>query len=234
MDRLELDDVLRRCVGAITNTAMVPVVWSYASLPVARGGLRIRRPNKLALSAYFVSIHLTEVLRKMIVTHIDGDEQVADATLAWCAQTGREGTAHPKDSEIMGLLSCGDGMPQSNLLESNAFRVAFALRLGAEICQPHIFQCGKLVDREGHYGLSCNTIPAGRSSRHSVLNDVIKRTLASASLSSKLEPPGLDRGNSLEPRQEDRCLHHVDKLPDKGFHLAKKLARERNLFYDRM
>ncbi|OWA55258.1 putative Transposon Ty3-I Gag-Pol polyprotein [Hypsibius exemplaris] len=42
------------------------------------------------------------------------------------------------------------------------------------------------------------------------------------------------KGHSLELRQEDRCLHYVCNLPDKGFHLAEKLARERNLFYNRM
>ncbi|OQV17368.1 hypothetical protein BV898_08473 [Hypsibius exemplaris] len=121
---------------------------------IVRGGLGIHLPSELALSAYLASIHSAEVLRKLIVPHIDDNDRAADATLAWCAQT-----------EL--------GVPPNP----------------------------KIQKSEGHHGLSCNAIPAGRNSRHSALNDVIKRALASASIPSILEPPGLDREGGKKPHE---------------------------------
>ena len=84
-------------------------------------------------------------------------------------------------------------------LDPETVRVAVALRLGAPICEPHdCGQCGHPVDRQGHHGLSCKK-SAGRFPRHTNLNDVVKRALASAGLPSVLEPQGLDRGDGKRP-----------------------------------
>ena len=72
-----------------------------------------------------------------------------------------------------------------------SFRVAIALRVGADVCIPHSCRCG--VD-SGLHGLSCR-YSAGRFPRHSAMNDVVKRALQKAGLPSVLEPPGLDRGD---------------------------------------
>ena len=93
-------------------------------------------------------------------------------------------------------------IPASNLglqLDADTVRVAVALRLGADICEPHnCSQCNHLVDRLGHHGLSCRK-SAGRFPRHANLNDVVKRALASAGVPSVLEPQGLDRGDGRRP-----------------------------------
>lgn len=87
-------------------------------------------------------------------------------------------------------------------LDADTVRVAVALRLGAPVsCKPHSCrQCGRPANRLGHHGLSVSCIKsAGRFSRHANLNDVVKRALSGAGLSSVLEPQGLDRGDERRP-----------------------------------
>ena len=84
------------------------------------------------------------------------------------------------------------------LLDSESFRVAIALRVGADVCIPHSCRCGGRMDSRGLHGLSCK-YSAGRFPRHSAMNDVVKRALQKAGLPSFLEPPGLDRGNGSHP-----------------------------------
>src|SRR5664279_4136467 len=71
---------------------------------------------------------------------------------------------------------------------------------------------GASVDASGVHGLSCRK-SAGRQMRHSALNDLIKRSLASAEIPSRLEPSSLSRsdgkrpdGMSLIQWKQGRCL----------------------------
>ena len=84
------------------------------------------------------------------------------------------------------------------LVNPERFRVAIALRVGADVCIPHSSRCGERMDSRGLHGLSCK-YTAGRFPRHSAMNDVIKRTLQKAGLPSVLEPHGLDRGDGSRP-----------------------------------
>ena len=84
------------------------------------------------------------------------------------------------------------------LLDSESFRVAIALRVGADVCIPHSCRWGGRMDSRGLHGLSCR-YSAGRFPRHSAMNDVIKRALQKTGLPSVLEPPGLDRGDGSRP-----------------------------------
>ena len=87
------------------------------------------------------------------------------------------------------------------LLDSESFRVAIALRVGADVCIPHSCRCGgSMVCMVCVYlhGLSCKN-SAGRFPSHSAMNDVVKRALQKAGLPSVLEPPGLDRGDGSRP-----------------------------------
>ena len=79
-------------------------------------------------------------------------------------------------------------------LDSESFRVAIALRVGADVCIPHSCHCDGRMDSRGFPGLSCK-YRAGRFPRHSAMNDVVKRALQKAGLPSVLEPRGLDRGD---------------------------------------
>ena len=84
------------------------------------------------------------------------------------------------------------------LLDPESFRVAIALRVGADVCIPHSCRCGGRMDSRGLHGLSCK-YSAGRFPRHSAMNDVIKRALCKAGLPWVLELPGLDRGDGSRP-----------------------------------
>ena len=92
-------------------------------------------------------------------------------------------------------------MPVSSLgtlLDPESFRLAIALRVGADVCIPHYCHCGDRMDSRCLHGLSCK-YNAGRFPRHSAMNDVIKRALQNAGQSSVLEPPWLDRGDGSHP-----------------------------------
>ena len=85
-----------------------------------------------------------------------------------------------------------DALPSaslSTLLDNDTLRIATALRLGTKICEPHICVCGAAVHENGLHDLSCQK-SADRRSRHDEINDLIKRSLVSAGISSVLEPIG--------------------------------------------
>ena len=84
------------------------------------------------------------------------------------------------------------------LLDSESFRVVIVLRVGADVCIPHSCRCGGRMDSRGLHGLSCK-YSANRFLRHSAMNDVVKRALQKAGLSSVLEPPGIDRIDGTRP-----------------------------------
>ena len=65
------------------------------------------------------------------------------------------------------------------LLDSETFRISVALRVGAEVCQPHTCRCRKTMDALGLHGLSCK-YSAGRHPRHAALNECVRRALQSA------------------------------------------------------
>lgn len=84
------------------------------------------------------------------------------------------------------------------LLEPETFRIAVALRVGANVCQSHKCRCGREMDTRGLHGLSCR-YSAGRIPRHTALNDIIKRSLMGAGVPAVLEPVGIDRGDGKRP-----------------------------------
>ena len=69
------------------------------------------------------------------------------------------------------------------LLDSEVFRVAIAIRVGADVCIPHSCPRSGRMDSRGLHGLSCK-YSAGRFPTHSAM---------------VLEPPGLDRGDGSRP-----------------------------------
>jgi len=111
-----------------------------------------------------------------------------------------------------------DARPCSSLgtrLDNSSLHIAIALRLGAPVCLPHTCVRGVSVDN-----LSCRK-SAGRLSRHSTVNDLIKRALLSAEISSKLEllpqnewrPDGMSRNvvDTMEKRPMSGLGLHVSR-----------------------
>src|SRR5688572_25352750 len=92
-------------------------------------------------------------------------------------------------------------LPISNCglrLDDETIRVAVGLRLGINLCQPHPFSCGTLVDSRGTHGLS-RKLSSGRMARHHHLNDLIWRTLQRAGIPSTKKPVGLSRSDGKRP-----------------------------------
>ena len=84
-------------------------------------------------------------------------------------------------------------------MDDSTLRIAVGLRLGTTICVPHICQhCGAEVSARGTHGLSCKS-SEGRYFRHAAINDIIHRTLTTAAIPSRLEPPGLSRSDGKRP-----------------------------------
>ena len=84
------------------------------------------------------------------------------------------------------------------LLDDETTRIGVAQRIGLPVCEPHPCRCGGTVDARGLHPLSCKR-SAGRFSRHTALNDILKRGLDAAAIPSCLEPAGLDRGDGKRP-----------------------------------
>jgi hypothetical protein len=61
------------------------------------------------------------------------------------------------------------------LLDNTSFQVCIGLRLGCNLCTPHICKCNAKVDEIGIHGLSCSK-GSGRFSRHTEINFIIDRS----------------------------------------------------------
>lgn len=90
------------------------------------------------------------------------------------------------------LSSCG------LWLDDEVMRIALALCLGVSIYQLHGYPCDSLVAVDGPQGLSCGLGP-GRLARHTVLNDLIGRSLTRAGIPNTKELPGLSRSDGKQP-----------------------------------
>ena len=114
-------------------------------------------------------------------------------------------------------------MPISSVglrMDDDVIRVAVGLRLGANLCEPHMCTCGVPVDARGTHGLACKR-SAGRHPRHGLLNDVVWRAMLRAQVPSCKEPAGLSRsdgkrpdGVSLIPWSRGRCVTWDVTSPD--------------------
>ena len=97
-------------------------------------------------------------------------------------------------------------------LDDEVVKIAVGLRLGINICEPHVCICGSVVDMRGSHALSCKHT-SGRLTRHNHLNDIVLRSLTRAKIPAIREPAGLLRfdgkwpdGLTLIPWCVGRCL----------------------------
>ena len=82
-------------------------------------------------------------------------------------------------------------------LDDEAIGVAVALRLGLNLCVPHICRCGS-VDAWDLHAMVCKHAP-GRIMRHHSLNDIIVRAFTSAGVPAMKEPTGLSQSDGSRP-----------------------------------
>ena len=91
------DDLLRQCVGSITNTDLSEVQWIQASLPVRSGGLGVRRVSSLASSAFLASAAGTRDLQETILSKCEATaDQAVDHVLdRWTFTLGQPDVSYP-------------------------------------------------------------------------------------------------------------------------------------------
>ena len=153
--------------------------FSQAVLPAAKGGLGVSSARLLASRAFLASaVGAKDALSEIFdLEHVDGIYN--DALERWF-ELGKIEMA-PKN-EI-----------QKNWTEQQ-LRIAIGLLLGSKISERHKYVCGKDVTMDSWHGIS-GLKSAGRFSRHSNLNAIIKQSLSSNHIPSVLEPRHLYRTN---------------------------------------
>ena len=111
----------------------------------------------------------------------------------------------PPGNWTKGVRGMAAGPPPMSALglrmDDNVVRVTVELRLGVSLCQPHqyispVWNGGR--DHLGLHGLSCR-MSQDRHSRHAAVNELIRRVLASAKVSSHLKPSGTSCANGKKP-----------------------------------
>lgn len=84
-------------------------------------------------------------------------------------------------------------------LDPKTLRIAVALRLAAPIHTEYMCICGEVqADQYGLHGLNCSKTK-GWHARHNEVNDIIKRTLATAGCPAEREPRSLAANNTHNP-----------------------------------
>ena len=71
---------------------------------------------------------------------------------------------------VLPISSCG------LRFDDDAIRVAICLRLGPNLCDPHVCPCGTFVNSSGTHGLSCKQ-GSSKLTRHAIINKLIYRVL---------------------------------------------------------
>jgi hypothetical protein len=84
------------------------------------------------------------------------------------------------------------------LLDNTFFQVCIGLKLGCNLCTPHICKCNAKVDEVGIHDLSCSK-SSGKFSRHTEIHSIINRSLTFSHVNSTLEPNGLSRDDGKCP-----------------------------------
>ena len=258
----DYDAVIRSTLQSILNVALTDEAWDQATLPVANGGLGVRRATDVALPAFLSSVVGSHALKSQLLPqrlwNVSGtsDPTFTAAVTEWqsranmvpvlspfaseqkiwdtpivSAQEAKLLSAAPDQAGKARLIAASaphsgaflHARPCSSLgtrLDNSSLRIVIALRLGASVCLSHTCVCGATVDSFGRHGLSCRK-SAGRLSRHSAVNDLIKRGLRSAEIPSRLEPTSLAHhdhrrpdGLSLVPWSNGRCLAWDFTCPD--------------------
>lgn len=84
------------------------------------------------------------------------------------------------------------------MLDNDTARIAVALRLGSQVCEPHFCICGAMVFFNGHHALAC-TKTKGIICRHHEINKIIAMAFRAAGFPNTTEPYGISRSDGKRP-----------------------------------
>ena len=94
--------------------------------------------------------------------------------------------------QVLPISSCGLRP------DDDAIRIAIGLRLGANLCDPHVCYCDTFVNSHSTHGLSCKR-GSSKLTRIAIINNLIHRALVRARILSTMEPTGLSRSDGKRP-----------------------------------
>ena len=175
---LEIQNTLKK----ILNVQLTTRLWEQCSLPVKFGGLGIRSAKDVALPAFLTSMFSCHMNLPNCFHSDNQDIYLLSALSLWTEKTGiASSPPHPQRQKSWDLPLCNIRLTQ--LIESSS-------------SSPE--KSRLLVDSSGVYGLSCKK-SAGRFSRHTHVNNLIKRALESAHVPTILEPQGVSRTDGKRP-----------------------------------
>ena len=116
-------------------------------------------------------------------------DRVLSAALTQAGIACLNAASAPYSGAFLQALPCS---ATGTRLDDTSIQISIATRLGAPVCAPHTCICGTTVHSSGTHGLSCRK-SAWHHMRHSAMNDLIKRSLATAEIPSRLEPTSLSQ-----------------------------------------
>ena len=222
---IEIDALLKNTMESLFNTKMSEEAYHQASMPIKFGGLGIRQPNSLALSAFLASFQATQLLRPELRT----TPVLTEYKDMWHSLTGNPSLPigqRALDYEITKALqgqllinanqwsksrltSCADhnsgdwlkATPNRHVglfLNDEEFRNAVSLRIGTKFFLPHNCRCGAVVDEHGVHCFACSRNNA-KILRHTMVNRCVSATVASAGFQTRMEPTVIENKFGVRP-----------------------------------
>lgn len=218
-----LDNILRSTLKSVLNIQLPEQAWQQASLPIKLGGIGVRKPSDLVTSTYISSFKTVNELANLDDSYFkqaleiwslqssnrqppqSNKQKEWDSIIAQSRLTQLIESATP--SERCRLVSASDPysgdwlqcLPNRQMglhMQDDDFRCSLCFRLGLQVFEPHKCKCGEEVDALGRHGFVCRR-NNGRILRHSMANECLSRSLATAGLPNVLEPPNVTE--SLRP-----------------------------------
>ena len=221
----EIDLILKSSIEILFNVSLNDNNWLQSSLPINCGGIGIRKPSSLSLSAYIASVK--SVLNMGIsISHLNN---FLTYSKIWCEKSNSEDIlSRQKDLDqelckksLYTILSQSSPIDKSRItsashknsgdwlkatpnqccgifLNNDEFRNSIALRLGTPIFSAHTCKCGIEIDTLGGHCFACSRNP-GKILRHTMVNDCLSSTLQSAGISNIKEPTGVMNEYHLRP-----------------------------------
>ena len=213
----QCDSIIRKSLSKICNVNFNESSYTRANLPVSKAFLASATGAKCALSCIlpenYVDASFEKALNlwltKAILSEAPSDFIKKHWTSPLSNDTFDQLITDLDVENVKRLNAYQDPfgsawlnvVPTKNLglkLTDQQLRISLSLRLGAKICERHTCRSGKLVEENGHHGLSCAR-SAGRFSRHHNLNTLVKQAPSSIKVPSILEPNGLTRTDGKRP-----------------------------------
>ena len=193
----DFDDCLKSYAIDVCIVLFGDIFMIQATLPIRHGSIGLRRASDMAHPAYLAGHwclkshcqtasnmrwilalmcdrHVAHHHLKTLLSNVSGttsNQLIALLPWDYCLTSM---SLFGSTSQFCRRMKCLPSTTIGTLPDIETFRIPINQRLGFPICPQHKCRCRGTVDKYGLHHLSFR-ISAGRSPRHSALNDIIKR-----------------------------------------------------------